>query len=91
MVKLKCLLNKIIALLTNSYTQRFLRIGGLLMLVIITLNCISDYRSWEHIPDRNIFAEITALGNCSDSSYCNFRINIDAVGSKYSVKVVLCA
>lgn len=90
MVKLKTLLNKIADLLTNAYTQRFLRIGGLLMPVIVTLNCISYYRSWGHIPDRNIFAEITALGNCSDSSYCNFRINIDAIGKHKNNKDSAC-
>lgn len=90
MVKQKTLLNKIADLLTNAYTQRFLRIGGLLMPVIVTLNCISDYRSWGHIPDRNIFAEITALGNCSDSSYCNFRINIDAIGKHKNNKDSAC-
>lgn len=80
MSTLKAFRNKITSVLSKTYTQRVLRIGYLLVPIIIIFGCIYYYRSWEHIPERNITTEITALGNCSDSSYCNFRINIDAVG-----------
>lgn len=57
-----------------------MRTGYLLVPMIIIYVCLYFYLSWSHIPERNITAEVSALGYCSDSSYCNFRINIDAVG-----------
>ena len=80
MVNLKAFRNKIINLLANTCTQKVLRAGYLLVPMIITYACLCLYISWSHIPERNITAEVSALGYCSDSSYCNFRINIDAVG-----------
>ena len=80
MVNLKAFRNKIINLLANTCTQKVLRAGYLLVPLIITYACLCLYISWSHIPERNITAEVSALGYCSDSSYCNFRINIDAVG-----------
>lgn len=71
-----------ISLQTNTCTHFFLRTGYLLVPVIITFACLYFYLSWSHIPERNITAEVSALGYCSDSSYCNFRINIDATGMK---------
>ena len=90
MSTLKAFRNKITSVLSKTYTQRVLRIGYLLVPIIVIFGCIYYYRSWEHIPERNISTEITALGNCSDSSYCNFRINIDAVGMSELNKDNMC-
>lgn len=90
MVNLKAFRNKIINLLANTCTQKVLRAGYLLVPMIITYACLCLYISWSHIPERNITAEVSALGYCSDSSYCNFRINIDAVGMSEQYKDSVC-
>lgn len=90
MVNLKAFRNKIINLLANTCTQKVLRAGYLLVPMIITYACLCLYISWSHIPERNITAEVSALGYCSDSSYCNFRINIDAVGMSEQHKDSVC-
>ena len=90
MANLKVFRNKIISILANTCTQKVLRTGYLLVPLIIIYACLCFYISWSHIPDRNITAEISALGYCSDSSYCNFRINIDAVGMSEQHKDSIC-
>ena len=80
MTKPKTFRKKNIGLLANTCTHKVMRTGYLLVPLIVIYACLYFYLSWSHIPERNVTAEISALGYSSDSSYCNFRINIDAVG-----------
>ena len=62
----------------KNHLRTLLRIVLIIILVLAVWNCFKFYQKWNEIPNQTIKVDLTTLGYTSDSSYCNFRINVNA-------------
>lgn len=68
----------------NSF-KKVLHLLTLGLLFFLVWKCFQLYPKWNEIPNQTIKANLIAFGDVSDSSCCNFVININA-GSHYNVQ-----
>lgn len=69
---------KLLQFVKKSHLRTMLRIVLIIILTLAVWNCFKFYQKWNEIPNQTIKVDMTALGFTSDSSYCNFRINVNA-------------
>lgn len=69
---------KILQIVKNIHLKTIVRINIVIILSFAVLHCFKFYQKWNEIPNQTIKVDMTALGYTSDSSYCNFRINVNA-------------
>lgn len=81
----KTLIQKAKNILYSNRLKKILRLLLLGLLFIFVCLCFQIYPKWNEIPNQTIKASMIAFGDISDSSCCNFEININ-VGSYHYVR-----